>query len=81
MLLIKLLSEFGWCDIANSCISALPVVIDLNIFKNSGLCLRSGCVMLVADHFQLDRAGKGLGAGVVVGHAFAAHTGNNVVFL
>ena len=47
LLLVKTLPKLRRCDITDGGVSALPVVIDLNIFKNSGLCLRSGRIMLV----------------------------------
>lgn len=80
-LLIKALPEFCRRDIADGGVSTLPVVIAFNISKDSSLCLHSGRVMLVINPFQLDRAEERFDTGVVVRHALAAHTGNNVVSL
>lgn len=80
-LLVKSSPGFRRCNVADSGVTALPVVINFIIFKNSGLRLRSGRIMLMINRLQFDRAEKGLGAGVVVRHAFPVHAGNDVVFL
>lgn len=78
-LLIKAPPKFRQRDIADDGVTALPVVIDLDIVKNGGLRLCSGRVMLVINHFQLDGDEKGLGTSVVIAQELtetleAAHT-------
>ena len=67
--------------LAYGCVAALSVVINLNIFKDCGLCLSAGSEMLMKDHFKFYCTEKCLRTGVVVRHSGTAHATYHIVLL